>query len=70
MYHRKIENLPITNNAIEGFHRCYESMPQSKKFDVWKFLEAIHRQQALEQFNVAQQKVGRQVVKKAKITAD
>ena len=57
-YHRTIEHLTRTNNAIEGFHRGFESSLQMNKPDVWKILEAIHRQQALQEFTVAQQKGG------------
>ena len=38
-------------------------MLQMNKPDVWKFFEAIHRQQALQEFTVAQQKGGKQIVK-------
>ena len=48
---------------MEDFHRGFESMLQTNKPDVWKFLEAINRKQALHEFTVTQQKVGKQVVK-------
>ena len=63
VYLRTVENLPRTNNALEGFHRGFESMLQAAKPDVWKFLEAIHRQQALQEFNVSQQRLGKNIVK-------
>ena len=63
VHHRTIEHQPRTNNAIEGFHKGFESMLQMNKPYVWKFLEAIHRQQALQEFTVAQQKGGKQIVK-------
>ena len=53
-----IEYLPRTYNAIEVFHRGFESMLQYNKTNVWKILEAIHIQQALQEFTVAQQKLG------------
>ena len=52
--HWKIEHLPRTYNAIEVFHRGFESMLQYNKTNVWKILEVIHRQQALQEFTVAQ----------------
>ena len=40
-------------------------MLQMNKSEVWKFLRGIHRQQALQDFTVAQQKGGMQVVKES-----
>ena len=52
VYHRMIESLPRTNNAT-GFRRGFESMLEINKPDIWKFLEAMHRQQAIQEFTVA-----------------
>ena len=52
-----------SGKQVEGFHRGFESMLQINKPDVWKFLEAIHRQQALQEITVAQLKEVKQVVK-------
>ena len=47
VYDRTVDNLPRTNNSVEGFHRGFESMLQATKPDVWKILDAIQRQQTL-----------------------
>ena len=58
VYDRTVDNLPRTNNSVEGFHRGFESMIQATKPDVWKFLDAIQRQQTLQEFNYSQLKSG------------
>ena len=63
VYHRTVNDLPRTNNAIEGFHRGFESMLQANKPDVWRFLDAIHKQQALTEFATAQQMGGKNMCK-------
>ena len=63
VYNRTVNDLPRTNNAIEGFHRGFESMLQANKPDVWRFLDAIHKQQALTEFATAQQMGGKMCTK-------
>ena len=43
-------------NAKEGFQRGFESMLQINKTDIWTFLKVIHKQQAFQEYTVAQQK--------------
>ena len=58
VYDRAVDNLPRINNSVEGFHKGFESMLQATKPDVWKFLDAIQRQQTLQEFNYSQLKSG------------
>ena len=50
----------ITLSMVSARNRIKAS---TAKPDVWKFLEAIHRQQALQEFNVSQQRLGKNIVK-------
>ena len=59
VYNRKVDELPRTNNAIEGFHRGFESMLQIHKPDIWKFIAAIQKQQGLQEFAYAQRMHGK-----------
>ena len=59
VYFRAIDDLTRTNNALEGFHRGFESMLQMSNPDIWKFIEAIQRQQSLQNFNFAQMQLGK-----------
>ena len=61
VYFRTIDDLPRTNNALEGFHRGFESMLQMSNPDIWKFIEAIQRQQSLQSFSFAQMQLGKKV---------
>ena len=61
VYFRTIDDLPRTNNALEGFHRGIESMLQMSNPDIWKFIEAIQRQQSLQSFSFAQMQLGKKV---------
>ncbi len=58
VYARTVDDLPRTNNSVEGFHRGFESMLQTSKPNVWKFLEAIQRQQTLQEFSYCQMRAG------------
>ena len=63
MYNRTVNKLSRTNNAIEGFHRGFDSILQANKPDVWRFFDAIHKQQALTEFATAQQMGGKNMYK-------
>ena len=59
MYFDTIDNLSRTNNALEGFHRGFGSIIQMSNPDVWKFIEAIQRQQSLQAFTLFQLQLGK-----------
>ena len=61
VYFRNIDDLTRTNNALEGLHRGFESMLQMSNPDIRKFIEAIQRQQSLQNFNFAQMQLGKKV---------
>ena len=47
--------------TIEGFHRGFESMLQMSSPDIWKFVEAIQRQQSLQVFTLYQLQLKKKV---------
>lgn len=50
--------LPKTNNAIEGWHRGFEQQISSEHPNIWKFVEAIQREQSLHELQVEQYVAG------------
>ena len=62
---RKARSHEDTWNAnfrtIEGFHRGFESMLQMWNQDIWKFIEAIQRQQSLQFFTLSQLQLKKKV---------
>ena len=64
MYFDTIDNLSRTNNALEGFHRGFGSIIQMSNPDVWKFIEAIQRQQSLQAFTLFQLQLGKMHARK------
>ena len=47
-------DLPKTNNAIEGWHRAFLQQVSGNHPSVWKFLEALQREQSLTEVKTEQ----------------
>ena len=47
VYHRILEGLPRSNNAMEGFNRGFNSQIMCSKPNIWKLLEALQREESL-----------------------
>ena len=54
MYDRASEELPRTNNSVEGWHRSFLASVGCCHPNVWKFLTCIKREQSLQQIKLAQ----------------
>ena len=51
---RSEEELPKTNNSVEGWHRSFQSNVGSYHPTLWKFITFIQREQALQQVHCIQ----------------
>src|ERR1051325_3594150 len=47
-------DLPCTNNAVEGWHRSFQSHLAGFHPNIWKFIQILQRQQALTEVSVEQ----------------
>lgn len=54
MHHRTVEELPRTNNNIEGWHRGFQSSIGGCHPNIWTFLGKLKRQQALHHLQLTQ----------------
>jgi len=54
MHLRSENELPKTNNSVEGWHRSFQSNVGSFHPTIWKFIGFIQREQALQQVHCAQ----------------
>ncbi|XP_022161694.1 uncharacterized protein LOC111027604 [Myzus persicae] len=48
------DDLPKTNNAVEGWHRGFSSLLGANHPSIWKFIEGLQNQQSLNQFQINQ----------------
>ena len=58
MHQRAEYELPKTNNAVEGWHRSFQSNVGSYHPTIWKFISFIQREQDLQQVHCAQMQAG------------
>lgn len=54
MYERAVNELPRTNNNVEGWHRKLQSSVSSHHPNIWKFLDVLRREQDLNNLQIAQ----------------
>ena len=58
MFHRTYQEMPRTNNNIEGWHRRFEGNVTNAHPGFWKFLEALKREETLSRIEMLQQEGG------------
>ena len=58
MHTRTQDELPRTNNSVEGWHCRFQSSINCKNPNFWKFLEVLKGEQALQQVHVVQMLAG------------
>ena len=46
------EDLPRTNNAVEGFHSAICSSITCKRPNIWKFIAALKKEEELQQTKI------------------
>ena len=64
VYLRTSDDLSRRKNSLKEFHRLFESMLQLSNPDIWKFIEAIQRQQSLQTFSSFGMQLGKNVHKR------
>ena len=60
MYNQTLDDLPRTNNAVEGWHRSFQANVGAYHPNFWKFIDILKREQNLTQVNIAQAQAGHQ----------
>ena len=60
MYNQTLDDLPRTNNAVEGWHRSFQANVGAYHPNFWKFIDILKREQNLTQVNTAQAQAGHQ----------
>ena len=60
MYNQTLDDLPRTNNAVEGWHRSFQANVGAYHPNFWKFIDILKREQNLPQVNIAQARAGHQ----------
>ena len=61
MFERSQVGLPRTNNSVEAWHRAFQGSIQGAHPTMWRFIEAIRREQNFQQATLAQVLAGNQV---------
>ena len=58
MFHRTHEELPRTNNHIEGWHRKFQSICMCYHPTIWKFINLLKKEQTLNRVDMVQAEAG------------
>ena len=58
MFHRTDNELPRTNNAVEGWHRGFQSHVTTYHSSFWKFIDIMKQEERLVQAVVLQNQGG------------
>ena len=65
-YDRVEKDLPKTNNSVEGWHRGFMQQVSSYHPTIWKFLDALKREQDLNEINLEKINSGQEFKKTSK----
>jgi hypothetical protein len=55
-----------TNNSVEGWHNCFNSMLSSLHSSIWIFIDALKKEESLNSFKIEQHIAGIEPTKKKK----
>ena len=58
MFHRTHQELPRTNNHIEGWHQRFQTLCSSSHPTLWKFLELLKKEQSINRTEILQAEGG------------
>lgn len=61
------KDIPRTNNAVEGWHNCFNSLLNSVHPSIWIFINALKKENNINLFKVKQLLSGIALPKKKKI---
>lgn len=65
-----LENLPKTNNAVEGWHRSFESTIQTSHANFYKLVNALKKEHTLMEKKYEEQVAGEPPTKRRKVYQD
>lgn len=51
-------DIPITNNVTESWHNSFKSLIDGQKPTIWRFLDALKRQQVITELKIAKEQSG------------
>lgn len=54
MFHRTFDELPRTNNSIEGWHRSFQATVGINHPTLWRFLDVLRQEEALNRMTILQ----------------
>ena len=60
MFHRTDDELPRTNNAVEGWHRGFQAHVSVCNPVFWKFLEVLQKDELIVRVGILQNEGGHQ----------
>ena len=60
MYNQTLDDLPRTNNAVEGWHHSFQANVGACHPNFWKLIDILKREQILTQVNIAQARASHQ----------
>jgi len=63
-FSRVIQDLATTNNAIEGWHNCFTSLINSMHPSIWRFIDALKKEESINRFKIEQYVGGNEPPKK------
>ena len=58
MYSRVLDNLPKTNNSVEGWHRRFETEVGAHHPNIWRFIKCLQKEQAYNEVQIEQYVAG------------
>jgi hypothetical protein len=58
MFHRTHQEMPRTNNHIEGWHRRFQSLCMASHPTLWKFLDTLKKEQSMNRVEILQAEGG------------
>ena len=59
-YDASLDDLPKTNNSVEGWHRGFSHLLGSHHPTVWKFISGLQKEQSLNELRLEQYVAGQQ----------
>ena len=63
---RQEKGPPRTNNQLESWHNAFQSSRETFHLSIFRFIEALQREEVLQRANLIQIKQGRDIIKRVK----
>ena len=69
-HHEVIQGIPRTNNAVEAWHRSYNAAVGCHHPNIWRFIDALKREQGLVEVKQAKFLAGEKTTRRQKDKAN